>query len=248
MLLRFQCSQCCCHHHARRLEPPARGAPATAHRACACAREWARTLAWQDAHLAVWPAVDAVAPAHLLQAREADAEALRDLLLGEPEVRLQLLELNRALRNDDPSLDAWAPYLGLLLYSALDGTASTSGGIAYAPRSWSWSVLPSAPQTVYRGLAMPQAMGERYREGERFYWQNFVSTSKRRGTSESFAASSVSGDSDGAFLFVIELPPCAMPRLTAPDTVPAHPLPAFPLPARPLHHFSRWCACAAATG
>jgi len=116
-------------------------------------------------------------------------------------------ELNRALRNDDPSLDAWAPYLGLLLYSALDGTASTSGGIAYAPRSWSWSVLPSAPQTVYRGLAMPQAMGERYREGERFYWQNFVSTSKRRGTSESFAASSVSGDSDGAFLFVIELPP-----------------------------------------
>ena len=89
-------------HLARRLEPPARGAPATAHRACACARKRAGTLAWQDAHLAVWPAVDAVAPAHLLQAREADAEALRDLLLGEPEVRLQLLELNRALRRHVP--------------------------------------------------------------------------------------------------------------------------------------------------
>ena len=48
-------------------------------------------------YLAVWPAVDAVAAANLLERGQAYAEALGDLLLREPEVRLQLLEVNRAL-------------------------------------------------------------------------------------------------------------------------------------------------------
>jgi hypothetical protein len=48
-------------------------------------------------YLAVWPAVDAVAAANLLERGKTDAEALGDLLLREPEVRLQLLEVNRAL-------------------------------------------------------------------------------------------------------------------------------------------------------
>jgi len=116
------------------------------------------------------------------------------------EMKCLYREMNRAIRNDEPSLNDWAAYVGMLMYG---GDRQDFGHYrnVLAPER----VRPRKPQVTYRGFAMDPALKSRYRKGRTFFWQAFVSTSKNRDTSMEFAMSSASG-SNVPYLFEVTVP------------------------------------------
>jgi len=108
-------------------------------------------------------------------------------------------EMNRAMRNDDESLMLWASYIACLFFGGCGQyTASLT-----PPK-----MLPAKNQTTYRGFAMDRSLAAKYKRGDEFFWQSFVSTSKQRETSLKFAIDNTAAGQT-PFLFTIEVPPYA---------------------------------------
>jgi len=108
--------------------------------------------------------------------------------------------MNTAIRNDDPALDHWAPFVGVLIYGG-DREDFAHYRNCLAPES----VRPRCKQTTYRGFAMDPALKSRYEKGRVFFWQAFVSTSKDKDTSMEFAQKAA-GEGSVPFLFEITVP------------------------------------------
>jgi len=105
-------------------------------------------------------------------------------------------ELNWALRNDDASLDKWASYLTILFHG---------GEPTYCPGACPEDALPQEPQVTYRGFSMDGSLVSRYKKGDTFFWQTFVSTSKLQDQSLEFARKKVP-EGQKSFLFSIDVP------------------------------------------
>jgi len=117
-------------------------------------------------------------------------------IAGEPLYRA----MNRAIRNDDPSLDSWAPFVGMLMYGG-DRDDFEHYRNVLAPES----VRPRSSQVTYRGFAMDPALASRYSKGRTFFWQAFVSTGKDKDIAIDFAMTSVT-QGMMPFLFEITVP------------------------------------------
>ena len=109
--------------------------------------------------------------------------------------RVLYRELNWALRNDHPSLYAWASYMSALYFG---------GEQEYSASKCPVECLPKTSQTTYRGFSMDSALISRYHKGAEFFWQTFVSTSKFKEKSLDFARDS-RAKGQASFLFVIEV-------------------------------------------